>query len=105
MLLLSWVAPQVVHSRAWVLLGFVALLTVLSNRLTQQGVNKPDSLLGWYFGSMGLRMLLSLGLMAWFLMQRVERPYLFIANFFALYLLSVGFEIWGLLANLRRNSP
>ena len=50
------------------------------------------------------RLLLSFVLLAYFLFQRIPQTYLFVSNFFVLYLLFTGFEIYGLYANLRRFS-
>lgn len=84
------------------MLLFFVFITGFTYYLTQLGhQNDPENFQVYYFASMGFRVVLSIavvGVYAWF--NRDGRLQ-FVFNFFALYFLFTGFEIYSLLANLR----
>jgi drug/metabolite transporter (DMT)-like permease len=93
------------HPHKWYLLAFFACLSYLHYLLTQKGMaNNRAKFVPFFMASSFSRLLLSFVLLAYFLFQRIPQTYLFVSNFFVLYLLFTGFEIYGLYANLRRFS-
>lgn len=100
--LLQFTGYTLLHSYIWYILVFFVFITGFTYYLTQLGYkNDPENFQVYYFASMGFRMVLSIGvvgLYAWFFEEgRLQ----FVFNFFALYFLFTGFEIYSLLANLR----
>lgn len=100
------VADEWVHPLAFWLLAFFLVVTAAGRwflgRLMRQN---PDNLMSAYLGVTAFRLLISIALIAVFLVKRGPQTYTFVINFFILYLLYVGFEIRDVLGNLRRNSP
>lgn len=93
------------HSLKWVLLAFFASLSYLHHLLMQRGMaNDRAKFVPFFMASSFSRLLLSFVLLAYYLFERIPNAYLFVSNFFVLYLLFTGFEIYGLYANLRRFS-
>lgn len=90
----------------WWILIFILAISLLSTLLHSLGVkdNDPHTLQKAFFTSLILRMFLSLAFIGIFLWQAVSRPLHFVALFFFLYFLFVGFEIYYLLTNLRADS-
>ncbi|PRY14821.1 hypothetical protein CLV24_10358 [Pontibacter ummariensis] len=102
--LLQFSGNAVVHSFIWHMLGFFVFVTGFTHYLTDLGYkNDPDNFQAYYFASMGFRMVLSIGVVALFAYFYKEGRLQFVFNFFALYFLFTGFEIYSLLANLRPN--
>jgi hypothetical protein len=96
----------VIHPLTIYVFGFFALLTLITYWVTSRLIRaNPDNFMGAYFGSMVVRLLLSVGLVLTFLYKggAQERPGLwtFLGGFFILYFLFAGFEIWSVLSNLR----
>jgi hypothetical protein len=95
-----------VHPLAWWVLAFYFVLTVLGERLIQKGIRQNrDNFMGTYMAVIGIRFLLSAVFIGIFIYRRTPDLRIFVTNFFVLYLLFLGFEIWGVLGNLRRDSP
>ncbi len=94
-----------IHPAIWVMLAFFLIVALISHYITEIGVRKrKDNIVNYYFSTMLLRLLLSIAFIGFFVYSKAEDIFLFVANFFILYLLYVGFEIYWLLTNLRRNS-
>lgn len=102
LILLSFrVMNAVVHPKVWVIQGFLAVLTLISHILAEKGLKKISEFHIYYMGSMGIRFLFSL-IFIFICLYFLKTGYLvFIADFFALYLLYTSFEIYFLLRNLR----
>lgn len=96
---------QMVHAYFWYLLGFFIFLTGFAHYVSQLGL-KHDSehLHAYYFASMGLRMVFCVMAIFVYRYYHEENLIQFVFNFFALYFIYTGFEIYALLSNLRRNS-
>lgn len=93
------------HHKKWVLFAFFSSLAYLNHILMQQAFAKNrDNFVVFYLASMVGRLVLSLVFVGGFVLGGVENRRLFVLNFFVLYLLFTGFEIWSSLANLRRFS-
>jgi hypothetical protein len=96
----------VVHPLAAYTLGYFALLTAIIYWVTSRLVRaNPDNFMGAYFGSMVVRLLLSVGLVLLYLYKGGAHEgngrWAFLGLFFLLYFIYAGFEIWAILSNLR----
>lgn len=97
---------MVVHPLAAYTLGYFALLTAIIYWVTARLVRaNPDNFMGAYFGSMVVRLLLSVGLVLLYLYRGGAHEgngrWAFLGVFFLLYFIYTGFEIWAILSNLR----
>lgn len=96
----------VVHPLAGYIFGYFAVLTAIIYWVTARLVKaSPDNFMGAYFGSMVLRMLLSIGIVMVYLYKggahEGHGTYTFLGAFFIGYFLFTGFEVWSVLSNLR----
>lgn len=98
--------PNIAHPDKWWLLLFFAGAAFVSARVSHMGVihSEPSIRIGSYFASMFLRLILSLGLVVYYLLKHQEAIKIFILNFFVMYFLYMAFEIYFLLAILRADS-
>ena len=97
-------ADALVHAYVWYILAFFVLVTAGTFYITRLGISyDQDNFQLYYFGSMGFRMMLSIGVVFIYVYLFSENELQFVLNFFALYFLFTGFEIYSLLANLRPN--
>nr|WP_230679969.1 hypothetical protein [Pontibacter sp. 172403-2] len=93
-----------VHTYVWYVLAFFVFITALTFYITRLGISYDnENFQLYYFGSMGFRMLLSIGVVFIYVYLFSENELQFVLNFFVLYFLFTGFEIYSLLANLRPN--
>ncbi|WP_303309397.1 hypothetical protein [Hymenobacter sp. BT730] len=97
---------QVIHPLAGYILGYFAVLTAIIYWVTARLVKaSPDNFMSAYFGSMVLRMLLSMGIVLVYLYKGGAHEgmgtYTFLGAFFIGYFLFTGFEVWSVLTNLR----
>ncbi|MDX5419472.1 MAG: hypothetical protein LPK09_09660 [Hymenobacteraceae bacterium] len=100
--LLQFTGNTLVHAYIWYILAFFVFITGFTYYLTQLGYkNDPENFQVYYFASMGFRVVLSIGVVALYAYFYKEGRLQFVFNFFALYFLFTGFEIYSLLANLR----
>lgn len=100
--LLQFTGYTLLHSYIWYMLLFFVFITGFTYYLTQLGYkNDPENFQVYYFASMGFRVVLSIGVVALYVWFFKEGRLQFVFNFFALYFLFTGFEIYSLLANLR----
>jgi hypothetical protein len=96
----------VVHPLASYIFGYFAVLTALIFWVTARLIKaSPDNFMFAYFGSMVVRMLLSVGIVMVFLYKggahEGRGTYTFLGAFFIGYFLFTGFEVWSVLSNLR----
>jgi hypothetical protein len=93
-----------VHPYIWFIFGFFILITAGTFYITRLGISYDnDNFQLYYFGSMGFRMILCIGVVFVYVFMFSENELQFVLNFFVLYFLFTGFEIYSLLANLRPN--
>ena len=93
---------ELVHPYILYILAFFILITAGTFYLTRLGISyDSDNFQLYYFGSMGFRMMLSIGVVFVYVYLFSENELQFVFNFFVLYFLFTGFEIYSLLANLR----
>ncbi|MGI4870765.1 MAG: hypothetical protein ACRYFX_06235 [Janthinobacterium lividum] len=88
------------------MLGALLVLTLLAYWLTAYATNRSeDYFLAAYFGGVGLRLLLGIGLvLAYFFRVASHTGHsllTFLGVFFIGYFLCAGFEIWAIFSNLR----
>mgnify|MGYP000890499277 CR=1 FL=1 len=95
----SWLHPYI-----WYLLAFIFGLSFLFHRLMEFGLrNKREKFIPFYISTIFAKIFLSLTFIGFFLYQGLSDSFLFIINFFVLYLFYTCFEIYGLYCNLRRD--
>ncbi|NEM96559.1 hypothetical protein [Pontibacter burrus] len=95
-----YTGSQLVHTHIWYLFGFMVIVTALAYYVSRLGVSYDnDNFQLYYFGSMGFRMILSIAVIFIYVFLHSENELQFVLNFFVLYFLFTGFEIYSLLAN------
>ncbi|UOQ75692.1 hypothetical protein MUN84_13600 [Hymenobacter sp. 5516J-16] len=104
--LYSQFGPRVIHPFTPYTFAFFAILTFLTYRVTARLVQaNPDNFMVAYFGTMVVRLLLSLTLVLVYLFRgggkEGDARWAFLGSFFILYFLFAGFEVWSVLSNLR----
>jgi hypothetical protein len=96
---------ELVHPLAYVIVTFFALITLGAYYAIQKGSkNDPGSFQLYFMGSSVLRVLLCMTAVFIYVFLASERELQFALNFFAIYFIYTGFEIYGILSNLRRIS-
>lgn len=97
-------ADAFLHPYIWYILAFYFGLSFLVHRLMEFGLrNKREKFVTFYISSIVARIILSIVFIALFLYRGLTDSFLFVINFFALYLFYTCFEIYGLYRNLRRD--
>ena len=100
------VADAWVHPLAWWVLAFYFVLALIGEWFIGQAMRRNrDNFMASYIAVIGFRFLLSALFIGILIYQRPPGLRIFVTDFFVLYLLFLGFEIWGVLGNLRRDSP
>lgn len=91
---------QLVHTHIWYIYVFFIVITAATFYISRLGVSyDKDNFQLYYFASMGFRMLLSIGVIFIYVFLFSEGELQFVLNFFVLYFLFTGFEIYSLLSN------
>ena len=94
-----------VHPYAGYILTFFALISGLTFFFIQKGATQDAGTFQlYYFGSSVFRVLLSMFVVFFYVYFASERELQFALNFFLIYFIYTGFEIYGILSNLRRIS-
>jgi hypothetical protein len=95
----TWLHP------AWkIMLVFFLSVSFLMHRLMEVGFqNNREKFVPFYMATIVARMILGLVFVGFFLYRGVEQRKVFIVNFLILYICYMGFEIYGLSRNLRRD--
>ncbi len=96
----SWLHP------AWkTLLVFYLSVSFLTHRLVGTDLqDNPDRFIPMYMAATVARFILALLFVGFFIWQGIENRRAFILDFLVLYILYLGFEIWGFTRKLRPNS-
>ncbi|MBC7570852.1 MAG: hypothetical protein H7319_14115 [Spirosoma sp.] len=96
----SWLHP------AWkTLLVFYLSVSFLTHRLVGTGLqDNPDRFIPMYMAATVSRFILALLFVGFSLWQGIENRRAFILDFLVLYIVYLGFEIWGFTRKLRPNS-
>ncbi|MEA5259420.1 hypothetical protein VB264_16595 [Arcicella aquatica] len=93
---------QYLHSYKWIILAFFFAVSYLNHLLAQMGfANNREHFVQFYLGGIVTRLILSLIFVGVIAYMGTKDIYIFITNFFVLYLCYTGFEIYGLYRNLR----
>lgn len=96
---------HLIHPQKWIMLAFFGAMSYLTYTLTTIGLrNNQEKFIELYFVSFSIRLVLMLVFIGTMLLVGSEKPYLFVINFFVLYLLFTVFEIINILRKLRRFS-
>lgn len=96
---------QYLHEYKWIILAFFFAVSYLNHLLAQFGfANNRENFVQFYLGGIVTRLILSLIFVGTIAYLGTKDIYIFITNFFVLYLCYTGFEIYGLYRNLRHFS-
>jgi hypothetical protein len=102
---LYWLIPHLLHAAYWVSFVFLASLTLLTHSVLEKRTKASgEGFVIWFLGAMVIRLLLSIALVAVLFWTKIPFFTHFVVNFFVLYILFAGLEIYLLLANLPSNS-
>ena len=104
---LPYVFPSVnlLAEKFWLVFSFLSVLTLIAYVLAFIGVKRnPETGVMAIMGSIVLKMLFSMAFVLIYSVNHKGKDLLFVFNFFSLYLLFTGFEIYGLLRNLRHQN-
>jgi O-antigen/teichoic acid export membrane protein len=92
------------HPHIWYILAFFLGVSFLIHRLMEFGMkNNREKFITFYISTIVAKLLMSLVFIGLFLYRGLSDSFLFVINFFALYLFYTSFEIYGLYRNLRRD--
>ena len=102
-LLIKWQFPgKYIHEAVWGILVFYIILTVVLHSITVNSADKSNSaFMTAVFGSVGLKFLLGIAFMVFYLLNDKTNSIWFGINFIVIYLFFTAFEIYSLLRNLR----
>ena len=88
----------------WVVFAFMVGITFIAYTVAYLGIKrKPEMGVMAIMASFGLKMLFSMGFILVYVLTTPVNRLLFVFNFFSLYFLFSGFEIYALLCNLRHS--
>jgi hypothetical protein len=94
---------QLLHPNVSMIFVFLAFQSYLTFNIAQIGLkNGKEKFVQLQLINLTIRFVLSLSFIGFFAYSGTPEIYLFVINFFVLYLCSANFEIIGLLRNLRR---
>ena len=108
--LFIFIAPKIglsqyLHPQKWMILAFFFAVSYLNHILLKLGFAKNrENFVQYYLGSVTARLILSLIFIGTFVYTGIKDPYIFVINFFVLYLCYTGFEIFDLYRKLRHFS-
>jgi len=102
--LIQLLAPKIIYEGAYFIILFFLLLTLLTNYISRSTLeHSPDRFSLFFFGTITLRLLLSVGVVLVVLLQDIPDKITFGINFAVVYLIFLIFEIYALLTTLRSN--
>ena len=101
---LTYVKPEIISNRFWIIQGFFALISILSHVVSNLGLKTREQFHTFYLGSMAVRFIFSLFFILFSIVYLSGNKITYVANFFILYILYASFEIYHLLRNLRADS-
>jgi hypothetical protein len=103
--LIYYTGYDLVHPYAWYMVLFFASITGATFYFIRKGIGEDaGSFQLYYFGSSVARVLLCMFVVFFYVYFATERELQFAANFFLIYFVYTGFEIYSILSNLRRIS-
>ncbi|MFT6215900.1 MAG: xanthine/uracil permease [Roseivirga sp.] len=97
---------KLIHSGVWGIMIFSVFLALIIVAMNSWGLKNldPQSRTNLFLGTTVLRLILSMGFIGAALFLGIENQILWVANFFAIYLFYLVFEIYTILSNLRQIS-
>ncbi len=99
---LYFIVPEYIYQQVWIILVFFFLLTLGSLLVIEKFTKKNSkNFLGVYFTAMIARLFISIIFATIFILTDRANVFNFAINFLFLYLLFLGFEIYGIITNLR----
>jgi drug/metabolite transporter (DMT)-like permease len=102
--LLDTIFPDWIHPQVWLMLGLLFVISLAGHAYLQRKLKQDaDNIMNPYLAMTGVRLLTSLGFIIFFIKNGTPDIFVFLLNFFLIYFLYVGFEIYWLVTNLRRN--
>lgn len=91
-------------SKFWVVFGFVAGITFIAYIVAYLGIKRnPEVGVMAMMASIAVKMLFSMAFVLIYVLKTPVSSLLFVLDFFSLYFLFSGFEIYALLCNLRHS--
>jgi hypothetical protein len=88
----------------WVIFGFMVGITLIAYIVASIGIKRnPEIGVMAIMASFGIKMLFSMAFILVYVLTTPVNRLLFVFNFFSLYFLFSGFEIYALLCNLRHS--
>ena len=99
-------AERLIHTQVWGIMIFSVILALIIVVMNHWGLKNldPQSRTNLFLGTTVLRLLLSMGFIGITLFVGIENQILWVADFFAIYLFYLVFEIYTILTNLRQIS-
>ena len=102
--LFAYFVPEYTYHNVWIIVVFFILLTLASLYIIEKMTRKKgDNFLAVYFSAMVGRLFISIIFAAIFILTDRTHVFNFSINFLVLYLLFLGFEIYGIMTNLRHH--
>jgi len=100
----TFIIPEYIYHQVWIILAFFFFLTLAALVVIEKVSSKnSDNFLAIYFSVMLGRLFVSIIFAVVFILADREHIINFSFNFLFLYLLFLGFEIYGIITNLRHN--
>jgi hypothetical protein len=91
-------------AKFWVVFSFIAGITFIAFLVALFGIKRnPETGVMAIMASFVVKMLFSMGFVLFYVINIPVNKLLFVVNFFSLYFLFSGFEIYALLCNLRHS--
>ncbi|MFI5451012.1 hypothetical protein ACHMWN_02555 [Pedobacter sp. UC225_61] len=96
---------NLLSNKFWLVFGFIAGITFIAYIVAYLGIKRnPETGVLAIMGSIAVKMLFSMAFVLIYSLNHKGKDLVFVFNFFSLYLLFTGFEIYGLLRNLRHQN-
>lgn len=97
-------ATTLLIDKFWVVFSFMVGITFIAYLVAYFGIKKkPETGVMAIMASMTLKLLFCMGFVLVYVLKTPVNRLLFVINFFSLYFLFSGFEIYALLCNLRHS--
>jgi hypothetical protein len=108
---IAWYLPSlfpqetILVPKFWLVFGFLGGITYIAYLVVHFGIKRnPETGIMAIMGSIALKMLFSMAFVLIYSLKSTGSGFVFILNFFSLYLLFSFFEIYCLLRNLRHQN-
>jgi len=93
---------EILAQKFWLIFGFMSGLTFVACLLAFTGIKRnPQTGIQAIMGAITIKLLFSMAFVLIYSLNQPERGFVFVINFFSIYLLFTLFEIYALLRNLR----